>query len=148
MTKRLSFDTNILIYAIDATEGVKQPRAAVLIDQARLADGLLTQQVIGELLNVGRKRPNLSTETTRAMAEELCISFPTRPTPVEALFRAFGRAERHRLQFWDSVIATICIDNHVDILLSEDLQDGLNIDGLLVLNPFNPSNAAQIDAAF
>lgn len=32
------------------------------------------------------------------------------------------------------------------ILISEDMQDGLSIDGLTVVNPFNPANSALIDA--
>ena len=33
------------------------------------------------------------------------------------------------------------------MLLSEDMHDGLDLDGLTILNPFNPANTARIEAA-
>lgn len=30
------------------------------------------------------------------------------------------------------------------ILLSEDMHDGLDLDGLIILNPFAPANAARL----
>lgn len=59
-------------------------------------------------------------------------------TPKELLFEAFDRANRIGLQFWDSVIITVCLADGVDVLVSEDMQDGQNIDGLTILSPFQP----------
>ena len=43
---------------------------------------------------------------------------------------------------------SVCLENQVTHLLSEDLQDGQNIDGLTVLNPFAEPNESTIDRLF
>lgn len=143
---RTSIDTNILIYAIDAGEGAKHEQAAGLVGQLASRDAVLTQQVLGELLNVLRKRARGAEAMPRAAAEYFAMLFPVVPTPLAALFPAFDRAERLRLQFWDSLIVTVCLDNGVSHFLSEDMQDGQRIDGLTIINPFNSANAPTLDA--
>lgn len=44
-----------------------------------------------------------------------------------------------RLSWWDSLIVAAAQLANCRILLSEDLQDGLDFDGLRVLNPFSDS---------
>ena len=49
-------------------------------------------------------------------------------------------AQKHRLQFWDSVLCTVARSGGAEVLLTEDLQDGRDLDGLRVANPFSASN--------
>lgn len=141
---RLSLDTNILVYALDTGAGDKNERARELLQLAALSDAVLTQQVIGEFLNVSRKMQHLNQRRLRRIAVGLCATYPIVATPKEALFDAFDRAGRSGLQFWDSVIVTVCLRNAVRLLISEDFQDGLVIDGLAILNPFNPDNSERL----
>lgn len=113
---------------------------------AGLSDAVLTQQVIGEFLNVSRKMQHLNQRRLRRIAVGFCATFPIVTTPKEALFEAFSRAEQYGLQFWDSVIVTVCLKNAVRVLVSEDFQDGLSIEGLTILNPFNPGNFDRLAA--
>jgi predicted nucleic acid-binding protein len=46
------------------------------------------------------------------------------------------------------LICTVLVEHSQTILLSEDMQDGLQIGPLKVVNPFNPSNAGLIAEAF
>lgn len=141
---RISLDTNILIHAVNAGAGDKNVRARQLLRQAALSDAVLTQQVVGEFLNVSRKMAHLNQRRLRRIAVGLCATFPIVPTPKEALFDAFDRAGRAGLQFWDSLIVTVCLNNAMRLLISEDFQDGLSINGLTILNPFNPANSLRI----
>ncbi len=133
---RVSFDTNILVYAADPTAGARTDRARALLRAAAPEDSLLTQQVIGEFLNVSRRMSHLDQRRLRRIAVGFSATFPVVPTPRELLFAAFDRAGRYQLQFWDAVIATVCLSNNVEILISEDYQDRFSIEGLTILNPF------------
>ncbi|EKO59438.1 toxin-antitoxin system, toxin component, PIN family [Leptospira kirschneri str. H2] len=44
---------------------------------------------------------------------------------------------RYKLSFYDSVLIGSAIEANCKTLLSEDLQDGLQIKGLQITNPFN-----------
>ncbi|HEX8666846.1 MAG TPA: PIN domain-containing protein [Allosphingosinicella sp.] len=143
---RISLDTNILVYALDRGAGEKNRIARRVVRAAAEAEGVLTQQVIGEFLNVSRKVPGLNHQRLSRIAAGLCATFPILPTSQAQVFEAFDRAARYRIQFWDSVIATVCLGGAVSHLVTEDLQDGLVLDGLIVINPFNPANGPALDA--
>ncbi len=63
MTEGVLFDTNILVYAYDTSDPVKQKVAKDLIlENIRNAQGWLSIQVFGEFFNVVTKRiPNPGT---------------------------------------------------------------------------------------
>jgi predicted nucleic acid-binding protein len=44
--------------------------------------------------------------------------------------------ERYRLSFWDSMIVVTAAKSRADILVTEDLNPGQIIEGVLVKNPF------------
>jgi predicted nucleic acid-binding protein len=44
--------------------------------------------------------------------------------------------KKHLLSFWDSLVLQAAKQAGCSKCLSEDLQDGLRVDGLTVLNPF------------
>lgn len=142
---RLSIDANILIYSVD----IRDPRAAFarrLMADALAADCLLTNQAIGEFLNVVRSKTPVSLAEGRRSAADWSLLFPVVPTSTDQLIAASALSERHRLQFWDSVIITVCGAHEVDYLISEDLQDGAKLGEVRILNPFDPANADLLDA--
>lgn len=60
--ERLTFDTNILFYAIDSDAGFKHRIAADLLRSAARADSVLPMQSLAELYNAVRKRRSISEE--------------------------------------------------------------------------------------
>jgi predicted nucleic acid-binding protein len=145
---KLSLDTNVLVYAVDRTDGHKNALARSIIVHASQTDIVLTQQVLGEYLNVVRKSDRDLQPALRETAERFERLFIIVPTPKSLLLPAFDRSVRYQLQYWDALIVSVCLENQVTHLLSEDLQDGQNIDGLTVLNPFAEPNTAAIDRLF
>jgi predicted nucleic acid-binding protein len=143
---RISLDTNILVYAVDRSAGERNARARALLERAALSEAVLTQQVVGEFLNVSRRMAHLDQDRLKRIAVRLCATFPIVGTPRGALFDAFDLASKSGLQFWDSVIVTVCLGNAVQALVSEDFQDGLVIGALTILNPFNPANESRLEA--
>lgn len=54
----------------------------------------------------------------------------------EAIDAAFGIQDHYRLSFWDSLIVSAARATRAGFLLTEDLQDGQDLDGVVVVNPF------------
>ncbi len=142
---RITIDANVLFYSIDGEAADKQAIARDILARAPLADAVLTAQALGEFLNAVRRRfPALFPEA-RVQADWLAGLMPIVATTGEHVRAAAAFAEAHRLQFWDSVIWQVARSAGAVFLLSEDMQDGLSLDGLTVLNPFNPANADRLE---
>jgi predicted nucleic acid-binding protein len=140
----ISLDTNILVYAVDPSAGEKNTTAKRILRSAATYNGVLTQQVLGEFLNVSRRMWHLNQRRLRRIGLGLSETLPLLTTSKDTLFDAFDRSARFRLQFWDAVIVSVCLANGVTHLISQDMQDGLDIEGLRVLNPFLNSNQDQL----
>lgn len=141
---RFTVDTNILVYAVDRTDSIRHPHALEIMLRAVDADFVLTVQAVGEFLNVARrKRPDLYPEA-RSEAERWLTLYPVVPTYSNVLLEAADLAQRHKLQLWDSIIWQAARQVNTEIFVTEDLHDGLVLDGMRVVNPFHPSNAALV----
>ena len=141
---RISLDTNILAYSVD----IRDHRAIIatrILSDAVFADCLLTNQVIGEFLNVVRTKAIVSLAEGRRAATDWCHLFPLAATSTDQLIAASSLSERYRLQFWDAVVLIVAGGAGAKYLLTEDMQDGVQIDGVTTLNPFNPANSELLD---
>lgn len=137
MSDRCFVDTNILIYAHDREAGTKHEKAVRIIEDLwdRQA-GVLSIQVLQEFyVNVTRKIPK---PLSRAQARDVIEAYAAWPLAVNGpatLMKASDIEERHRLSFWDSLIVAAAVELGADRLLSEDLQHGRRIEGMIVENP-------------
>lgn len=136
----MTFDSNVLVYAFDDAAGAKQVRARTLVYEARDSSLILTAQVLGEFLNVVRRKMPQHQDLVRDQADRLCALFPVIPTRADDILRGADFARRHSMQFWDSVIWQVASAAGATALISEDMQDGLMLDGMMVIDPFNPAN--------
>jgi len=53
----------------------------------------------------------------------------------QILLRASEIREKHKVSFWDSLIIASSIISNCKILYSEDMQSGMDIEGMKILNP-------------
>lgn len=53
-----------------------------------------------------------------------------------ALTRAVDAVACHRLSYWDALIWAVARENGLSLILTENLQDGQAMDGVLIRNPF------------
>lgn len=131
-------DTDVLVYARDASEPQRQPVARAWLEHLwRTGTGRLSVQVLQEYyVTVTRKlRPGLPAAEARADVEDLMA---WRPLAVDAdLVRAaWALEERFRLSFWDALIVAGARAAGCRFLLSGDLAAGASYDGVEVLDPF------------
>ena len=131
-------DTNVLVYARDASESEKQPIAREWIERLwRTRQGRLSVQVLNEYyVTVTRKlNPGMCGEDAIADIRDL-MSWNPMPVDTTLMNRAWTVESRFGLQYWDALIVASAQQAGCRHLLTEDLQDGQDLDGVLVLNPF------------
>jgi predicted nucleic acid-binding protein len=126
------------VYARDSSEPDKQRRAAQWMEELwRSRSGRISQQVLHEYyVTVTRKlNPGLSPAIARQDVRALLQWSPI-PADGELLDRAWLIEDRYRLAFWDALIVAAAVAAGGRILLSEDMQEGAEIEGVLIVNPF------------
>ena len=136
MIEPVFVDTNVLIYALDDGDRVKQKAAQrwrTALWETQL--GRTSFQVLQEFyVNVSMRWP-AAREQARAEVRDLLT---WRPVTIDAdvLERAWRIQDRYQLSFWDAVIVATAKLAACRYLLTEDLQADQNLDGVRVISPF------------
>lgn len=126
------FDSNVLLYVASA-DAAKAERAERLIKDG----GTISVQVLNEVTNVARRKMRLTWSETRAMLVIFRELLPVRPITVDIHDAGVALAERYGLSVYDAMIAASALDAGCDTLWSEDMQDGMVLDGRVrIVNPF------------
>ena len=131
-------DSNVLVYARDPVQPGKQERAQAWLDHLwRSQQGRVSMQVLAEfyVTTTGKLRPGLAPEDARDDVTQL-LSW--RPVVIDrtVLRRAWDIEDRFRISFSDALIVSAGKAARCDRLLTEDLQDGMDFGGVVVVNPF------------
>jgi predicted nucleic acid-binding protein len=138
MTDPVFVDTNVLVYARDASEPEKQPAASLWLERLwRNRSGRVSAQVLSEYyVTVTHKLdPGMPTEAARRDVRNFMAwdPLPIGPTLIE---HAWSLQDRFSLPYWDALIVAAAQIVDCDLLLSEDLQDGQRLDGVTIVCPF------------
>ena len=144
MTARFFVDSNVLIYSRDVVELEKQRRANDWLRRLwGLQCGRLSYQVIVESYAVlsGSQRIKLQADKARAFVTEF-LSWNPLLVDATVLERGWRLQERYRLNWWDCLIVAAAQLTECTYLLTEDMQPGQNLDGLVVVNPFEVEPAS------
>ncbi len=144
---RVSFDSNILVYAIDARAGARHELAVDLIARAASADCIQTLQSLAEFFSVATRKGKLSPDEARDFVQDWRDVFSVRAANEESLVAAMGAVAEHGLSFWDAMIWATAEQAGCRLLISEDLQDGRVLGGVRFVDPFKEVNRTLIDTA-
>jgi len=131
-------DTNVLVYARDASEPDKQPRAAAWVEHLwRTRTARLSFQVLQEYYATTTRKlePGLSPEQARADIRDLLAWRPV-PVGAEVLEAGWSVEDRFGLSCWDALVVAAARIAGCEYLLTEDLQHGAELAELQVVNPF------------
>jgi len=137
MSDKTFIDTNVLIYAHDIDAGAKhQVAKAVLQKLWNEKTGLLSAQVLQEFyVNVTRK---ILTPLSKDLARRVVSSYSIwcmETTPTEIL-SAFRIEDESGIGFWDALIVSAASKSDARRILSEELNAGQRVAGILIENPF------------
>ena len=126
------FDSNVLLYLASA-DAAKANRAEAVI----AAGGAISVQVLNEVANVARRKMRMSWADTHTLLQTLRELLTVHPLTVETHDDGLRLAARYELSIYDAMIAAAAIQAGCDRLWSEDMQDGMALEGLRVANPFS-----------
>lgn len=118
--------------------------AADLVGRLSLADAIVPIQVLGEFFNVCARKLKLTSGKAQEAVDLYHRIFHCPVTLHQDLMDASLNADRYRLAYFDALICTIAGRAGATILLSEDMADGMEIDGVRIVNPFNVANESII----
>jgi predicted nucleic acid-binding protein len=133
------FDTNILVYADDASSPDKQARAIkVIADRQRHGLAVISLQVMQEYFVAATRKLGVDPELAQRKVELLSRGRVVRFAESDVI----AAIELHRLtriSFWDAMIVHAARVAGAAVLYSEDMQHGGVVGGVPVVNPFiNP----------
>ncbi len=138
MSDRVFVDTNVLVYAHDADAGKKHSLAKELLSQLwETRTGILSTQVLQEfIVAVTRKVPSpISIAQARRAIRNYC-AWELVVNDSTIILQATEIQEAHQLSFWDALIVSAAFAGNAATIVTEDLNHGQLIEGILIQNPF------------
>ena len=136
MTDKIFIDSNVWCYLFIKDEHEKYRTAEKFImETASSSIFVISYQVINEVTNklIQKKiNPEIIKENVKYMYK-LCT---VQNFSNKIITAAFDLRERYSLSFWDSIIVSSALDSNCGILASEDMHNGLKINGMVITNIF------------
>jgi predicted nucleic acid-binding protein len=135
---RTFVDTNVFVYAYDASAGPKRQAARkVLADLWDSGLGVVSTQVLQEFfVTVTRRLPKtMELGAARCVVSDL-MKWDIVTVEGSMILDAIEVHTRYGYSFWDSLILTTAAQAGCRLLLSEDLASGQAIGEVTIQNPF------------
>ncbi len=132
-------DTNVLAYAHDSSETVRQPIARSLLEGLwQSGSGIISTQVLSEFYVVATRKfsPSMARGAARSIVDAYA-AWPVVHVDPTLIVAASALEERHQLSFWDALIIEAAHRGGAKRLVTEDLLGGQRIAGLVIENPFS-----------
>lgn len=130
-------DTNVLLYAVsrDPEEREKADRANEILAGRDVA---LSVQVLQEFYVQATResRPDPLTHEQAARLIESFLRFPVQEITTAVMLAALAAHERFGISYWDAAIVEAGRTLGCDVVLTEDLSDGVDYAGVRAENPF------------
>ena len=140
MSDKRFVDTNVLVYAYDTDDRLKQARAQELLRAGLLnEDMVISVQVVGEFFATVTRRiqqPMSSREAKEAIDRIKVI--PVVDIDLQLVERAIEIHLEYQISYWDALIVASAERSGCIEILSEDLNEGQRYAELVIVNPFKP----------
>jgi len=139
MADKILVDTNVLLYAYDQGEPVKQSQAVAVLDRlASMRLGVLTPQVLAEFfVNATRKvqRP-LTVEQAYDRIQNYLLSWEILDLSGSIILEAVRGVRTYQMAYWDAQIWASARLHQIPLIFTEDFNVGAVIEGVRFVNPF------------
>ncbi len=130
-------DSNVWLYGFstDQKEDTKRILAKQLIKEKSI---IISTQVINEVCYNLLKKHNLNEKSISNLITSFYSKYQVISFNRDILESASNLRTQYNISFWDSLIVSCALSAGVNILYSEDMQDGLIVvKKLTIINPFN-----------
>ena len=124
-------DSNVVLYLF-SSDTVKADRAESLLQSG----GLISVQVLNEVASVCLRKIKMTWEDIDVILETLKSTCEVLPVTLASHEKAVGLAKRFQISFYDANIVATAILCGADTLFSEDMQNGMSMESVTVVNPF------------
>ncbi len=142
----ISFDSNILVYAADPAAGMRRDRSAELVARAmRLQNCTQALQSFCEFFNVITRKAGVASAAAAELVGAWSAAMTVKSAIQDDLAAAMRAVGNYRLSFWDAMLWATVRRAGVQLLISEDFQDGRVIEGVRIINPFASHNDSLIE---
>lgn len=138
-SERFTLDTNLLVYSVDSTAGLRHRLALEIVDRAAERDCWLTLQAVSEFYAAATRKGMVPLAEAAAQAENWLVVFPTAAPSASAVRVALGDAAAGRASFWDALLVATASEAGCTVILTEDMTDGANLGSVEIHNPFDTS---------
>jgi predicted nucleic acid-binding protein len=126
------FDSNVILYLLSG-DVTKADRAQSLL----AAGAVISVQVLNEVTSVCQRKLKMPWAEIDTLLLAVKAACKVVPLTVASHEKAVELAKRYQLSFYDANIVASAIIAGAPALLTEDMHNGLLIDGLKLQNPFN-----------
>ena len=124
-------DSNVVLYLF-SSDTLKADRTELLLQSG----GLISVQVLNEVASVCLRKLKMSWEDIDTVLETLKSSCEVLPVTLASHEKAVGLAKRFQISLYDANIVATAILCGADTLFSEDMQNGMSMESVTVVNPF------------
>ncbi len=129
---RTFVDSNVILYLLSA-DSAKADRAEFILNQG----AIISVQVLNEITSVCLRKLKMPWEEIDALLLAVKATCEVMPLTLSSHEKAEQLSKRYSLSFYDAHICAAAALSGAENLLSEDMQDGIDIDGVVICNPFN-----------
>ncbi len=139
--ERFTLDTNLLVYAMDSTAGVRHQLACDIVRRAVRLDCWLTLQAVSEFYAATSRKGIVSLADAAAQAADWLELFPCAAASSTSVRAALSDAAAGRASYWDALLVATAGEAGCVAILTEDLRDGGELNGVRIHNPFGAGGA-------
>lgn len=136
VTEKFTLDTNILIYAADASNAEKHKISVGLLRRLTLERAALPMQCLSEFYASTVRKGLLSKASASASVIFYSDVLEIVPSSLEDFRAALEMSKLHNFQFFDLLIWAVAERAGCTVFLTEDMQHQRVLGNVLILNPF------------
>lgn len=132
-------DTNVLVYAHERREPVKQAQAIRMLERLHLTgSGRLSVQCLAEFFRAATRGPSPILPLVDAMeqTQRLARAWPIFDVTPFIVIEAMRGVRDYQLPYWDAQIWGTARLNQIAVVFSEDFNSGSTLEGVRFVNPF------------
>jgi predicted nucleic acid-binding protein len=124
-------DSNVILYLL-SSDNTKADKAEAILE----AGGIISVQVLNEVVSVCRRKLQMEWSEVDAVIQAVKASVEIVPLTEATHELAVQICRSYQLSFYDAHICSAALGAGSKVVLSEDMQDGIVVDSLVIKNPF------------
>jgi predicted nucleic acid-binding protein len=129
--KNSFIDSNVILYLLSG-DHAKADKAESILQ----AGGIISVQVLNEVVSVCRRKLKMEWGEIDTLLNAIKACLKIVPLTETTHELAVQICKQNQLSFYDAHICSAALVAGAQSLLSEDMQDGMKVNGLVIQNPF------------